>query len=575
MMNHSSVDRLAARAMGAIGILCLAACAGPAVLPPAPAGTWLADVEIANPSRTARPAEEVYLSYQELGAAATNPAWPKLRITRNGAAETFQWADRNGDGDSDGILLHLKLAAAERSVLHLVFDARQPAVERGAAVVPTPTPRADGQPPALRTVVKSAHATAQKKAHGDAALYWATRLADSELQRRGLVAPPGAAQPAPPRFPYSYDTSGLLPMAFASLARATGDARYQAPLRQITASSLAQDDSIISYSRDSFNIDNVAPGVAFLELFNATGEERFRKAAATLREQLVHHPRTSQGAFWHKQRYPSQLWLDGVYMGMPFLARYSRQFEQGSAYQEVVIEFVVAREHLLDPKTGLYFHAWDEAHQQDWADPATGRSRHFWGRGLGWFAMALVDVLDILPPDRMDLRQPLLQMARELAPSLVAVQDKERGTWWQVLDKPGQYGNYLESSASSMFTYFLAKGVNRGYLDSKYAQVARRAYAGMVRDFILVDATDAVSLGSNCQVAGLGYGRDGSYDYYISEPVVSNDPKAVARSCLPPRKWPRSNPDFKHRRLALDKQVDFHIDTPEVRSAVLPFRLQE
>lgn len=214
-------------------------------------------------------------------------------------------------------------------------------------------------------------------------------------------------------------------------------------------------------------------------------------------------------------------------MGMPFLAEYSMMFEQGHSLDEVVNEFILTEKYLKDPKTGLYYHGWDEAKAQSWADQNTGLSPHFWGRGLGWLAMALVDVLELLPQHREDLREPLLRMSKDLANTLASTQDST-GTWWQIMDQPNTTGNYRESSASAMFTYFLAKGVSNGYIDTKYTDTATKAWRGLMDEFVIVEANGNISMTNQCYVAGLGFGRDGSYQYYMSEPVWQNDPKGNA-----------------------------------------------
>lgn len=190
-------------------------------------------------------------------------------------------------------------------------------------------------------------------------------------------------------------------------------------------------------------------------------------------------------------------------------------------------ELSVTREHLRTPESGLYLHAWDETKQQSWADPATGLSRFYWGRGLGWFSMALVDVLDHIPEADARRREPVLAMVRELAPALTAAQDAGTGTWWQILDQPTSPGNYRESSGSAMFTYFFAKATRKGYLPSTYGATAVKAFDGLVQEFIRVYPDAKVSFTNQCLVAGLGFGRDGSYRYYMSEPVWKDDPKAT------------------------------------------------
>jgi unsaturated rhamnogalacturonyl hydrolase len=360
------------------------------------------------------------------------------------------------------------------------------------------------------------------------ALGWAKRLADSELARKTLLYRLDGWDTNRRRKPkFEYDISGLLPMAYDELDQVAHDPKYSSVMQQLTGSFVNERGEIATYDESAYSLDSVMPGEVLLRLYEQTGDERYRTAADQLRRQLMKQPRTSQGAFWHKKRYPSQVWLDGVYMAMPYLAHYSRTFEDGRAFDEVLTEFSVTREHLRNPSNGLYVHAWDEAKQQSWADPATGLSRIYWGRGLGWFSMALVDVLDHIPEGDTEHREPLLAMVRELAPSLAAVQDATSGAWWQILDQPGAPGNYLESSSSAMFTYFFAKATRKGYLTDVFRAIALRSFDGLVNEFVRIYPDGKVSLTNQCLVAGLGFGRDGSYRYYMSEPVSKDDPKAT------------------------------------------------
>jgi len=324
-------------------------------------------------------------------------------------------------------------------------------------------------------------------------------------------------------------------MTYDELAKVTANPAYADVKFQVTASFIAPDGTIRQYDKKSFNMDSVAPGRALLRVYREQPQAHYRKALARLREQLRDHPKTANGAFWHKQIYPGQLWLDGVYMGMPFLAEYALLFEQGEqqkkSFDEVVHEFVITEEMLKDSNTGLYLHAWDEHRQQDWADRSTGLSPQFWARGMGWLSMALVDVLDYLPQERAADRQRLIDMAADLAKTLRRYQDAT-GTWWQIMDRPGALANYRESSASAMFTYFLAKAVNQGYLTEQNFGPGLRdfvlsAYKGLIDEFVLVHADGQISMTNQCYVAGLGYGRDGSYDYYMNESISRNDPKGT------------------------------------------------
>ncbi len=216
-------------------------------------------------------------------------------------------------------------------------------------------------------------------------------------------------------------------------------------------------------------------------------------------------------------------------MGMPFLAQYAATYETGEqqheSFKEAVHEFVIAREQLRNPETGLYYHAWDESKQADWADKKTGQASQYWLRGLGWYAMALVDVLDYLPESETELRKTLIDITQELAADLLRYQDAETGTWWQILDKPGAIANYRESSGSAMFTYFYAKALNKGYLPESYRAATMKAYEGLINEFVTLHKDGKISMTDQCLVAGLGFGRDGSYDYYMTERIFANDAK--------------------------------------------------
>jgi rhamnogalacturonyl hydrolase YesR len=358
-----------------------------------------------------------------------------------------------------------------------------------------------------------------------------TRLAESEMQRRGETLSHGGwdemrSQPST----WTY-TTGLLMQSMDELATVTGEARFADYAERTMDSWLAEDGTIYTYDADSFNIDHINPGKMLQRLHSRSPSDRYQAAIDTLAAQLEDHPRTSEGAFWHKKRYPHQLWLDGVYMGMPFLAGVGVATGDDTRIAEAVHEFEIARAHLRDAETGLYYHAWDEAKEQVWADPETGRSHYVWARGLGWYAMALVDILDVIPEEKSELRAPILEIIPELAESLVEYQD-ETGTWFQIMDMPEEPGNYREASSSAMFTYFLAKAINHGWLADSYAPAAQKAYSGLVDEFVLVHADGSFHLTNNCEVGGLGFGRDGSYHYYMSERVVENDPKALGPAIL-------------------------------------------
>lgn len=288
--------------------------------------------------------------------------------------------------------------------------------------------------------------------------------------------------------------------------------------------------NINTYTLNEYNLDQINTGKSILTLYRETGEEKYKKAAFLLREQLKNHPRTTEGGFWHKQIYPSQMWLDGIYMEAPFYAEFATLFNEPEIYKDAAKQFILLYNHAKDPVTGLLYHAWNETKEQRWANPMTGCSPHFWGRAMGWYMMALVDVLEFIPASPE--RDQLIEILNHLAEAIVKVQDNKAKVWYQVLDQGGKPGNYLEASASSMFVYALAKGIHQGYLTGRLKEPVIQGFEGLVQNFVAIDG-EFVNLNGICSVAGLGkykddmeY-RDGSYTYYISEPVTANDYKGV------------------------------------------------
>lgn len=359
-------------------------------------------------------------------------------------------------------------------------------------------------------------ASAQHAGEAPAAAPWSVRMAESVIRRNPILLE---------KWDY---ISGVVLSGFEQLWKRTGDPRYLEYIQRNTDEFVQPDGSIRTYELEEFNIDEVNQGKVLFTLYRETGDERYRKAAELLREQMRRHPRTSEGGFWHKQIYPHQMWLDGLYMASPFLARYAAEFDEPALFDDVAKQILLIARHTRDPETGLFHHGWDESRSQIWADPETGLSPNFWGRAVGWYAMGIVDVLDHLPADHPD-RAAVIRVFQGLAEAVAKVQDPVTGLWYQVLDQPNREGNYHEASASSMFAYALAKGANRGYLGPEYRRIADRAYDGILEHMVTVDEQGLVSLNRIVSVAGLGgkQQRDGSFEYYISEPVVSNDYKGV------------------------------------------------
>ena len=326
---------------------------------------------------------------------------------------------------------------------------------------------------------------------------------------------------------WTYD-QGVVLEGFAGLWKNTGDAQYFRYIQTGMDHYVDKQGNIATYKQDDYNIDNVKNGRSLLLLYKVTNDEKYHLAANKLRDQLRNHPRTNDGGFWHKKRYPYQMWLDGLYMAEPFYAEYAALFHEDDAFKDITRQFVLMEQHSRDAKTGLLYHGWDESKQQRWADKTTGRSPNFWGRAMGWYGMALVDALEFYPEQHPG-RDSLVQILNRMAAVVQKYQDPASGCWYQVLDKAKEKGNYLEASASCMFVYALAKGVRLGYLPVTYLAVAEKGYKGITKQFVRSAPEGGVNLEGTVSVAGLGGDpyRDGSYAYYLSEKVVQNDPKGV------------------------------------------------
>ena len=287
------------------------------------------------------------------------------------------------------------------------------------------------------------------------------------------------------------------------------------------------------YKESNYSLDHICPGWALLQLVRISPKDKYFKAIEQLYRQLQAQPRNAEGGFWHKQIYPDQMWLDGLYMAMPFYAEYTRDYVADSLrsahYEDIVHQFSLAYEHCYDPANGLLRHAWDASHRMFWCDPQTGQSAHAWGRALGWYCMALVEVIDILDQDSRFEDKTLPSILSSVFASLLKVADPETGLWYQVLDCPGREGNYLEATCNAMFAYAMLKGVRLGVLDGVDEKMACQTYEQMVKTFVTVDDAGVVDLNECCAVAGLGgkQMRSGKYDYYVNETIVKNDPKGM------------------------------------------------
>jgi unsaturated rhamnogalacturonyl hydrolase len=305
------------------------------------------------------------------------------------------------------------------------------------------------------------------------------------------------------------------------------DKKYSHYLEEFINYFVQEDGSVIKYKQSDYNLDHINPAKNLITLYKRTGDDKYLKAINGFIHQLEMQPRTPSGGFWHKKIYPNQMWLDGIYMSSPFMAQYAAEFNDPGWFDTLSYQIKLIWNKTRDPQTGLLYHAWDESKTQKWSDPVTGVSPNFWSRSIGWFMMALVDVLDYLPETHPE-RDSIIYILNETAEAVVNARDAESKLWYQVTDQGNREGNYLEASGSAMFVYSLAKAANKNYIDRKYYNIAQESYTSILETFI--DTTgDEIIMKNICGGCGLGGNpyRDGSFEYYVNEKQVDNDPKGV------------------------------------------------
>jgi unsaturated rhamnogalacturonyl hydrolase len=350
-------------------------------------------------------------------------------------------------------------------------------------------------------------------------LPWSVQMAQSVIRRN-----------VPFQWHYEH---GLALLALGQVGQRMNDPQYFDYVKGTIDPFIDPQGNIRTYRIEEYNLDQINAGKILFPLYKTTGDERYRQALCLLREQLRDQPRTGEGGFWHKKIYPYQMWLDGIYMASPFYAEFAKTFAEPAAFDDVANQILLMEKHAHDPKTGLLYHAWDESKQQRWANPTTGCSPSFWGRAIGWYAMAIVDVLDYMPDDH-PRRTAILAILDRMIGALANFQDRPTGLWYQVLDQGNRAGNYVEASCSCMFIYAIAKGIRKGYLADRFLEAAEQGYRGVLENLIEIDECGEVNLNGICAVGGLGGDpyRDGLYEYYVSEPVVTNDYKGVGAFIL-------------------------------------------
>lgn len=340
--------------------------------------------------------------------------------------------------------------------------------------------------------------------------------------------------------PFFGYVEGVLGCSMLKMYDYTGNDLYFNYVKEIADTLVQTDGKIRTYTPEAYNLDLINSGKYLFGLYAKTKDAKYKKAMETLLKQLSMQPRTHDGGFWHKLVYQHQMWLDGIYMATPFMAQYGYTFKKDEWIQQACQQILTVHRHTYDPKTGLYHHAWDESHNERWSD-SEGHSPNFWGRSIGWYFMAMVDALDFIPEGfqcKLNLggkdtimvspRDSIIGYVRDLAKALPKYQ--RNGLWYQVLDCPDREGNYAEGSVTTQFMYALAKAANKGYIDQKYKKIARKTYDSLQKTLLIDYPDGTIGIKQCCAVSGLGghprY-RDGSYSYYLSEPIIENDGKAT------------------------------------------------
>ncbi len=322
---------------------------------------------------------------------------------------------------------------------------------------------------------------------------------------------------------------GCMITALMCAAEITGEKRYSDFAENFIDWYVHEDGTITGYDAADYNLDDINEGRVLFDMYKMTGKEKYKKAIDLIKTQIDGQPRTNTGNFWHKKIYPNQIWLDGLYMAQVFYTLYQKNFG-GKDYSDIVNQFKNVRALMFDENKKLYYHGCDTSKQMFWADKTTGHSENFWLRSIGWFCISLIDNIEIIDDDAA--RAELVKIFKEAVEGIAQYADPETGMFYQVVDCGGREGNYLETSGSSMMAYAMMKGARLGVLDKKFAELGKKTFDGICKKYLSINDNGELNLGGICLVAGLGPDskphRDGSYEYYISEPIVENDAKGVA-----------------------------------------------
>lgn len=323
---------------------------------------------------------------------------------------------------------------------------------------------------------------------------------------------------------------GCMMTSLYTIYKLTGNKKYLEFIDKFVDYYVFDDGAIRGYEMSTYNVDNINEGRVLFDLYKETGKFKYKKAINLLYSQLQSQPRTELGNFWHKKIYPNQVWLDGLYMAQVFYTRYETVFNRGRNYGDIVKQFRNVYEHMYDNEKKLYYHGWDVSKQAFWSDGETGLSKSFWLRSIGWYTVGLVDAISYFDTSRPNLKAELITIFRKTIEGLEQYIDSEKHMFWQVVDQMGREGNYVETSGSAMIAYAMMKGARLGFVDRRFAAVGEKVFNGICREY-LTETDGQLNLGGICLMAGLGPEnnptRDGTYEYYISEPVVENDAKGT------------------------------------------------
>lgn len=315
----------------------------------------------------------------------------------------------------------------------------------------------------------------------------------------------------PERFHYH---QGVFLSGMEKCWRQTNKSKYYDYIKRWVDSHILADGSIMKFNSDE--LDDIQPGVLLFTLYEQTGDERYKKALFNLVPLLKSWKTNPSGGFWHKEHYPNQMWLDGLYMAGPIAVQFGKTFNQSDYFDMMTYQAILMEKHTKDPDTGLLYHGWDETKEANWADPITGLAPEFWGRAIGWYPVALLEMFDHLPEDHKD-KQILTSILQDLLVALTKYQDSDTGLWYQVIDKGNLSDNWLENSCTSLFVQAIAKAVRMGYLDAKYMKYAWKGYNGVI-DTLKYDEKGNLLIGNICIGTGIG-----DYAHYIARPTSEND----------------------------------------------------